>query len=258
MAANAADLLRKKKSNFSTTLSAWINDTDETIACNSLSGLPEDTAVTLTIDRVDDAGTVKASNLWERVTGVVSGNNLTNCLRGEDGTSAQAHSSGAVVEDIWDAETWNDMVDAFLVGHTQAGAHSLDSLTAKTTNTDLTLAGNGTGKVKANASYGAITTATPEAAATATLNLATSNKHNIIMPAGNITIALSNAAVGQVFTIRILQDGTGSRTVTWFTTIRWAGGSAPTLTTTASKADIFAFVVTGAGTYDGFVVGANI
>jgi len=58
--------------------------------------------------------------------------------------------------------------------------------------------------------------------------------------------------------VRILQDSGGSRTVTWFTTIRWAGGSAVTLTTTANKADTLGFEVTGSNTYDGFVVGANI
>ena len=78
------------------------------------------------------------------------------------------------------------------------------------------------------------------------------------MPAGNITIAISNETVGQVFLVEITQDGTGSRTVTWFTTIKWAGGSAPTLTTTGAKRDTFGFRVTGTDTYDGFEVGKNV
>lgn len=106
--------------------------------------------------------------------------------------------------------------------------------------------------------YNSIQTYTPTAAGTATLDLSKGNIHHITMPAGNITIALSNGTAGQCFIIRILQDGTGSRTVTWFTTIRWAGGSAPTLTTTASKADTLGFEITGSSTYDGFVVGQNI
>jgi len=101
-------------------------------------------------------------------------------------------------------------------------------------------------------------TYSPSAAGTATLDLSLSNVHDITMPAGNITIALSNATNAQNFTVSILQDGTGSRTVTWFSTIRWAGGAAPTLTTTANKRDVFAFRRTGANTYDGFVVGQNI
>lgn len=113
--------------------------------------------------------------------------------------------------------------------------------------------------IKLNAgTYGAIQTYTPSAAGTATLDLSLGNIHHITMPAGNITIALSNGTAGQCFIIRILQDGTGSRTVTWFTTIKWAGGSAPTLTTTASKTDTLGFEITGSNTYDGFVVGQNI
>lgn len=99
---------------------------------------------------------------------------------------------------------------------------------------------------------------TPGAAATVTLDVATGGIHSITMPAGNITIAVSNEAVGQCFLVEITQDGTGSRTVTWFSTIKWAGGSAPTLTTTANKRDVFGFRVTGTDTYDGFVVGANL
>lgn len=111
--------------------------------------------------------------------------------------------------------------------------------------------------VPQQAVYQGIQTYSPSVGGTATIDLAKGNHHAITMPAGNITIAISNAAVGEKFTISILQDGTGSRTVTWFSTIRWAGGSAPTLTTTASKRDTFGFLVTGSGTYDGFFIGFN-
>ena len=109
-----------------------------------------------------------------------------------------------------------------------------------------------------DAHYAPVTSYTPDAAATATLDVSQAAIHHITMPAGNITIAISNETVGQCFLIEITQDGTGSRTVTWFSTIKWAGGSAPTLTTTASKRDTFGFRVTGADTYDGFIVGQNV
>lgn len=76
--------------------------------------------------------------------------------------------------------------------------------------------------------------------------------------AGSRTLAVSNGAIGKVFVIRLVQDGTGSRTVTWFSTVNWAGGTAPTLTTTASKADTFLLIQTAASTYDGYVVGQNV
>lgn len=102
------------------------------------------------------------------------------------------------------------------------------------------------------------TTSTPVAAGTATLDLLVSNDHAITMPAGNVTMALSNATNAKRFIISITQDATGSRTVTWFATIRWAGGIVPTLSTAANKRDVFGFIRTGANTYDGFLVGNNI
>ncbi len=104
----------------------------------------------------------------------------------------------------------------------------------------------------------AVATYSPGSGATATLDLTTANEHRITMPAGNAVIAVSNATNGQKFIVSITQDSGGSRTVTWFTTIRWAGGVAPTLTTTANKRDTFGFVCTSGSTFDGFVVGQNI
>lgn len=127
---------------------------------------------------------------------------------------------------------------------------------------DVSVGGNAT-EITGNTNInGGITnpaqTYSPSAATTATLDLSRSNQHYITMPAGNITIALSNSTLYQNFLISITQDSTGSRTVTWFTTIRWTGGSPPTLTTTANKRDYFGLIRTGSGTYDGFVVGQNI
>jgi hypothetical protein len=46
-------------------------------------------------------------------------------------------------------------------------------------------------------------------------------------------------ATGDKIVIDLVQDGTGTRTVTWFTTIKWVGGTVPTLTTTINKIDTF-------------------
>jgi hypothetical protein len=124
------------------------------------------------------------------------------------------------------------------------------------TNINLRLGGTGTGKVHdTTGRYGDLTADSD--GATITFNLATSNIHTVTL-GGNRTLALSNASIGQCFMLRLLQDATGTRTVTWFSTIKWAGGAAPTLTTTASKADMIGFVCTSSGNYDGFVVGQNI
>lgn len=61
---------------------------------------------------------------------------------------------------------------------------------------------------------------------------------------------------GLQFILMQKQDGTGSRTVTWPSNVRWAGGTAPTPTATASRTDVFTFIYEG--TYWlGFVGGQN-
>lgn len=102
------------------------------------------------------------------------------------------------------------------------------------------------------------TSASPVAGGTTTIDLSITNDFSIVMPSGNITIALSNATNARRFIISITQDSIGGRTVTWFTTIKWANGIIPTLTTTSNKRDVFGFIVTSTGQYDGFVIGLNI
>lgn len=117
-----------------------------------------------------------------------------------------------------------------------------------------------TGKSTFNAVDTSAQLYTPASGTTATLNLALGNLHEITMPtSGNITIALSNDTNNQAFEVGVTWAGTGTPgTVTWFSTIRWAGGSAPTLTAVVSKRDRFVFRRTGASTYDGMVAGQNI
>ena len=99
---------------------------------------------------------------------------------------------------------------------------------------------------------------TPSNNDTVTLDLSLSNQHYIVMPTGNVTIAIAQDSANQIFLISITQDSIGSRTVTWFSSIRWVNGSVPTLTTGANKRDTFGFIRTGSGNYDGFVIGQNI
>lgn len=114
---------KKGESLFSTTLSASISTgTGETITLASVTGLPTDTEITITIDRVDSNGNATPAKL-ERITGTISGSNLTSYTRGTDGTTEQSHSSGAVVEYIWNSQDWNDLIDGILVGHNQDGTH---------------------------------------------------------------------------------------------------------------------------------------
>ena len=95
-----------------------------TIPLSSATNLPTDTAVVAVVDRVDaDGGSTPL--LEETFIGVVSGSNLTSSVRGVEGT-AQAHSAGAVVEILFTAKGWNDLIDGILANHTQDGSHDFD------------------------------------------------------------------------------------------------------------------------------------
>ena len=64
----------------------------------------------------------------------------------------------------------------------------------------------------------------------------------------NRTIAApsgTSPAAGQFVALTVIQDGTGSRTLTWNATYEFKDDTAPTLTTTASKGDLFVFRYNG-------------
>ena len=77
----------------------------------------------------------------------------------------------------------------------------------------------------------------------------------IITLTGNATITMPTAVSGKSFIMFLKQDATGSRTVTW-STVKWAGGTAPTITSTASRQDILSFFSDGTNWF-GVVVGQN-
>lgn len=80
--------------------------------------------------------------------------------------------------------------------------------------------------------------------ATITVNWQSGNQQRVTL-GGNRTIAFTNLVAGQVMRLVVCQDGTGSRTITgWDASIVWQGGTAPTLTTTASKCDVISFLGT--------------
>ncbi len=92
---------------------------------------------------------------------------------------------------------------------------------------------------------------------TVTFDMSLGNIQQVTL-AGNRTLALSNVSVGQCFIINLIQDGTGSRTTTFWSTIKWDNGTTPTLTTTASKTDTVGFICVSTGNYLGYIVGQNL
>ena len=79
--------------------------------------------------------------------------------------------------------------------------------------------------------------------ATITPDFAVSNNFSVTL-GGNRTLANpTNLVAGQSGSIFIVQDGTGSRTLAYGSSYKFIGGTAPTLTTTASAVDRIDYIV---------------
>jgi hypothetical protein len=80
-------------------------------------------------------------------------------------------------------------------------------------------------------------------ASSVAVDLSLANNFTLTL-AGNRTLAApTNVTAGQSGVIVVTQDGTGSRTLAYNSIYKFAGGTAPTLTTTASAVDVLAYYV---------------
>jgi hypothetical protein len=117
------------------------------------------------------------------------------------------------------------------------------AFTAATAGTDY--AGIATAQSFTAAQRGAISTLTD--GATITPDFALANNFSVTL-GGNRTLANpSNLTAGQSGSIFIVQDATGSRTLAYGTQYDFIGGTAPTLSTTASAIDRIDYVVRTTG-----------
>jgi hypothetical protein len=252
----------------------------------------------LVIDRVDVNGNLTpAKTEYISYTGV-SGSTVTGLTRGLSGTSAQGHAIGAIVEFVPDVTWAQAINDVFTTQHNDDGTHktlssiSLASVTinypyinggsatslainySQLQNVTLdgysaynsTIIGASLASVQITASvlndvsiYGTYIPYMTKlnALASTGFDLGVSNIFTTTLSTATTTFTISNPAVS-AFVIRVGQDGTGGRRVVWFDTIKWAGGTVPTLTSTASKTDVFGFLCTASGYYDGYAVGYNL
>jgi hypothetical protein len=71
---------------------------------------------------------------------------------------------------------------------------------------------------------------------------------------GNRTIANPTNMKVATYILYLVQDATGSRTVTWGTAYKWPGGVAPVLSTGANKRDIISFISDGTNMYGTYII----
>ena len=142
-------------------------------------------------------------------------------------------------------------VNEFTIANAAAGnGPTLSSTGSSDSNIDINITPKGTGVVDvqgtllADKGYIAETVLTDQA--TVTWNMLTESVCKLTLGANRILAAPTNGSNGQFASILIIQDGTGSRTVTWNAEYEFTTDVAPTLTATANLGDLFTFRYNGA------------
>ena len=129
------------------------------------------------------------------------------------------------------------------------------------TDTKLPLAwGTMTGKIVSSGSSEVAKTYTPASwSQTVALDCALNNIHEVTGNASGtaITFTVANVTNSQCFMVAITQWAVVSTIAGRFATIKWAWGTAPTLTATVWKRDTSWFRRTWANTYDGCIIWQN-
>jgi hypothetical protein len=108
--------------------------------------------------------------------------------------------------------------------------------------------------------YAETKTSPSSSAGVLTLDLVNGNVFEVTLTENVTTTNFNNPPAtgrGGSFTLILKQNVGAGHTFTWPASVDWAGGTAPTLTTTVSAVDILTFVTTDAGTrWYGFLAGA--
>ena len=142
-------------------------------------------------------------------------------------------------------------VNEFTVKNAATGGAPDLQATGGDANIDIKFTPKGTGKIlpQASVNFGAKTayfteTDNGNSGTADTIDWTLSNKQKSTLT-GNCTFTFTAPPGPCSLILKLVQDATGSRTVTWPATVHWSGGTAPTLTTTASKVDLISFYYDG-------------
>ena len=160
-------------------------------------------------------------------------------------------SSGSTTSGSATFATSGSVADRHLVIYDGvSGSQVRDGLASVDTSGNLTLAG------KQIQNY-AEKTVTSSGSVTYDVDWSTGNLFEITMT-GNKSITFSNLAAGRSITTMMIQDGTGSRVVTW-PSVKWSSGSPMVLSTGSGMVDVASFFVgSGGSLVYGFPAGMDM
>ena len=180
---------------------------------------------------------------------------LNNALASINSThSGSSTPSGAVAGTIW-LDTTNatnptlkfyDGADNISLATIDYSANTVDWLDSSVSITGLSTSATGTVLTLSDsnilfAKKGYFAEQTLTDGATIDWNLSTQQVAKVTLGGNRTLNAPTNQQAGAFYSLAIIQDGTGSRTLTFNSAYKFTGASAPTLSTTASAKDIIIF-----------------
>jgi hypothetical protein len=151
------------------------------------------------------------------------------------GTSTAAHTTNIGVANAASVSTVN----------IATGTDAAHAVTIGTASSSTSVPGNLSAKRYTNSILPSVTANT----SSTSVDLGASNYFSITL-SSSTSLSFTNMTIGS-YTIKLNQDATGNRTVTWPSNFKWSGGTAPTLTATANKTDVVTFFYDGTNGVNG-------
>lgn len=199
------------------------------------SGVTTNTADISTINtKISDA----VQTDFEKLHDVTSSAAELNILTGVTSTAAELNVLDGITSTVTELNYTDGVTSAIQTQIDSKAAHTNGTITTPTIVTPL---------IKTAYAMGTV-------GATETVNWANGDLQTATLDE-NLTITFSNAAAGQRLTLFLLQDGSGTNTITWADTITWQDGitwGTSYYTTTANKMNVVVIYYSGSA-YFGMV-----
>ena len=215
---------------------------------SAIKELPSGDNMDLTGSGIVNAGAVAATSIALGGVSVSADANELNILDGVTSTTAELN----ILDGVTSTASELNILDG--VTSTAAELNYLDIAALGTSAASKAVTADANGVVRFSGGI-AEKVVTLTSGTTVALDINDGTIYTITLGHNIGTFNWSNPGAGSGFILKITQDGTGGRSITWPTGLKWAGDVAPTLSAAANAVDVFTFFHVTGTVYYGFTAG---